>query len=392
MQNPNDPGLFTFRALAEQAQDPNSDAAQIMHHLQSNMEALNQLQQQFGNLQSMVQEQAQQAQAGPSNQPQAPLTSLQATVEALANSHLEQQQMQQGFQASIQHILERLTQRSSPGYSRNPIPQPLSTKFKGKDEELTFDEFKSKLQTTFLRFPDSLATDADKINYALQSMEGTPARYFAPYVNGDVPDEEGILESYARFLEVAEEIYGDKHLTDEVNHKLNRLRQNGTMTEYIANFRSLAARSRWNEPALLAKFKEGLSDDVKMLLAAQWHSLKSLRDAQSAATTAYQNLQAQQRFRARNSFSRSPHQQPPRRHPVVPTTSPAATAATSSTSMDLDAMRIKKLSYEEKQRRRAQNLCLYCGSADHYVNDCRAKKSAAPQIAVISVDSENLEA
>ncbi|KAI8347004.1 hypothetical protein B0O80DRAFT_502974 [Mortierella sp. GBAus27b] len=66
--------------------------------------------------------------------------------------------------------------------------------------------------------------------------------------------------------------------------------------------------------------------------------------------------------------------------------------ATPTTSMDLDAMRIRKLTLEEKQRRRAQNLCLYCGSSGHYVNGCRAKKSVSPQIAVVSVESENVEA
>jgi hypothetical protein len=381
MQNPNDnPGMYTFRALAEQAQDPNVDASQIMQHLQTNMEALNHLQQQFGSLQNMVQEQAQQSQQA--NQSQAPLTSLHTTLEALAASHLEQQQLQQGFQASIQHILERLTQRST-GHQRNPIPQPLSTKFKGKDEELTFDEFKSKLQTTFLRFPDSLAADTDKIHYALQSMEGTPARYFAPYVNGDIPDEDGILSSYEAFIKAAEDIYGDKHQVDEVNHKLTRLRQNGSMTDYIATFRSYAARSRWNEPALLARFKDGLSDEIKVMMSAQWHSMTTLRGAQTAATTAYQNLQVQQRLRTRHGLLRTPHQQQPPRRPVA---TPNPTPANPNT-MDLDAMRVRRISNEEKQRRREQNLCLYCGGRNHFVDACPAKK--APQLAVVSVDSEN---
>ena len=56
----------------------------------TNMAAMNQLQQQFGNLQNLVQEQAQQS--GQAPPPQAPITSFHATMEALANSHLEQQQ------------------------------------------------------------------------------------------------------------------------------------------------------------------------------------------------------------------------------------------------------------------------------------------------------------
>jgi citrate synthase len=55
----NEQGLYTFRALAEQAQDPNFDVAQVMHHLQANMAAMKKLRQQLGNLQNLVQEQAQ---------------------------------------------------------------------------------------------------------------------------------------------------------------------------------------------------------------------------------------------------------------------------------------------------------------------------------------------
>ncbi|KAF9351320.1 hypothetical protein BGX34_000651, partial [Mortierella sp. NVP85] len=312
---PNEPGLYTFHALADQAQDPNYDPAQVLHHLENNMAAMNHLQQQFGSLQAQLQEQ----QASQATHPQAPITSLHAAIEALANSHLEQQQMQQTFQAGVQSVLERLSQRASQS-PRFPVPLPLSTKFKGKDEELTFDEFKSKLQTAFTRFPESLAADTEKIHYALQSMEGTPARYFAPYVNEDIPDDDGILSSYESFIKTLDDIYGDKHHVDEVNHKLTRLRQTGSMTEYIASFRALAARSRWNEPALLSRFKDGLSDDTKLVMTAQWHSLTTLKGAQAAATTAYQNLQAQQRLRSRNGFFKSPQHQSPRR----PAPSPAA--------------------------------------------------------------------
>lgn len=373
---PNDQGLFTFHALAEQAQDPNYDPNQVLHHLETNMAAMNHLQQQFGSLQAQLQEQ----QANQAANPQAPITSLHAALEALATSHLEQQQMQQAFQAGVQNVLERLTQRATYG-PRSPVPLPLSTKFKGKDEELTFDEFRSKLQTTFARFPEALASDRERIHYALQSMEGTPARYFAPYVNEDIPDDDGILVSYETFIKTLEEIYGDKHHVDEVNYKLTRLRQNGSMTEYIAAFRALAARSRWNEPALLSRFKDGLSDEIKVMMTAQWHSLTTLKGAQAAATTAYQNLQVQQRLRSRHAFSRPSQQhQPPRR------SAPTPVVSAGPTPMDLDAMRVRKISAEEKQRRREQNLCLYCGGRNHFANDCPIKKT---QLAVVTMDSEN---
>jgi hypothetical protein len=123
------------------------------------MQAMAQLQQDFNALQAQMQEQA--------TGHQGPITSLHAAMETLATSHLEQQQMQQNFQTSIQHILGRLAQRT-PTVQRHPIPQPLSPKFKANNDELSFSDFKAKLHTVASRFPDSLSTDVERIQYALQ--------------------------------------------------------------------------------------------------------------------------------------------------------------------------------------------------------------------------------
>jgi hypothetical protein len=376
MNPPTDQELFTLRALAEMAQDPNSDAHQILQHMRTNVDAVNHMQQQLGSLQAQLQSQSQ-SQTGP-------ITSLSAAIEALAANNLEQQQLHQAQQASVALILERLSQRQSATH-RTPIPLPLPTKFKGLPDEMTFSEFKAKLHTAFLRFPDALSTDSEKINYAFQSMEGTPSRQLAPIVNGEISDDDGLLQSYDNLMSYLHEIYGDQHQLDEVTHKLIRLRQSSTMIEYITQFRTLSARTRWNEPAQLARFKDGLSDDIKTLLASQWHALTSLRDTMSAATTAYQNLQAQHRFRPRSAHTQSrPHQHQAPRRP--PTTTTAASPSSGPTPMDLDAMRFKKLTPAEKQHRRDNGLCLYCGDGDHFASACPKKST---RLAAVSFDSEN---
>ncbi len=379
----NEQELYTLRALAEQAQNPNADVQQIMQHLHANMEAMSNMQQQLGSLQATVHEQAQHQDSSTPNS--SPITSLTAAIQAMAAQQHEQQQIHQRYQHDLQQVLNGLAQRASPT-SRAPVPPPLSPKFKGTGE-FTFAEFSSKLVTMQSRYPDSLKTDVDKINYALQSLEGVPALYFAPYVNGQVNDDEDILTSYPTFLKVLDEMYGDQHNLDEVHHLLNRLRQSGPMTEYIAKFRSLSGRSGWNDVSLLSRFKEGLSDEIKSMLTPQWHTLTNLRLAQSAATSAYQNLQAQHKFRTRhNSFRPQYHPQSHRRHPApVVASSPATPAAT---AMDLDAMRVKHITADEKQRRRDNGLCLYCGGANHFASSCPVKRARLAQV-IVESDSEN---
>lgn len=361
--------LFTLRSLMEQASDPNSDPRVVLQHLAANVDALSQLRQQFASLQESLHQQQQQS---------APLLSLGAAVESLANQQREQMHLHNNFQASIQTVFERLQTRT--GHSRAPIPLPLNPKFKGTTEEFTFAEFRAKLSTVSDRFPESMSTDREKINYALQSMEGPPARFFAPYINGEVEDKEGFLDDYDLFMNTVDEFHGDRQEQDEVDYKLARLRQSGSMTDYISQFRTLSARSGWNDQALLARFKDGLSPEVKNILLAQWSKFRTVKDLQAAATSAYQNLQTYQRQRPRHDHKHQPFRRP--------TTNPINSPSANPNAMEVDVLRAKRLTPEEKQRRRDQGLCLYCGGKDHFANACPAKRTV--QASVISAgDSEN---
>src|SRR5690606_91248 len=142
--------------------------------------------QQVGSLQAQIQQlQAQQAHQA---DPNAPLVTLGAAIESLVAAQREQQQAQQAHQSSVQVFLERLSRRATQASPRSHVPMPHSTKFTGPEGDLSFVEFKAQLKTAVSRFPEALATDKDKINFALQSMSGAPVLYFAPYVNGDVTD------------------------------------------------------------------------------------------------------------------------------------------------------------------------------------------------------------
>jgi hypothetical protein len=43
--------------------------------------------------------------------------------------------------------------------------------------------------------------------------------------------------------------------------------------------------------------------------------------------------------------------------------------------MQIDATRYKCLTQEEKQRRRREGLCLYCGKPNHQAKDCTTKSN-----------------
>ncbi|KAF9342075.1 hypothetical protein BGX26_008441, partial [Mortierella sp. AD094] len=90
-------------------------------------------------------------------------------------------------------------------------------------------------------------------------------------------------------------------------------------------------------------------------MSSYWSTLKTLKDTMKKATIAYNNNRLTSTFK--HHHAPRPHHHAPRRPPVPP----ASTPAPEPSSMDLDSMRLRKITAEEKQRRRNEGLCLYCG-------------------------------
>jgi hypothetical protein len=229
-------GMYTLHNIAEQAENPDIDVRVVLQHLQSTMANVDALQQQM----AAVNEAARNA----------PSASFTEALQVLAESRADQQEYHRQFS----EIIATLAQRTP----NIPVPNALTTKFKGEPNGMSLFQFMSQLSTVFKRHPRSFVTDVDKINLALQSMDGTPAEYFAPYVIGRAEDTQGFLSSWLSFTDILNDLYGNHLHVDDVNNRLIRLRQNGTVSEYIAKFQPLASQSGWNEAALLARFKDGL--------------------------------------------------------------------------------------------------------------------------------------
>ncbi|CAG8470146.1 98_t:CDS:2 [Dentiscutata heterogama] len=56
--------------------------------------------------------------------------------------------------------------------------------------------------------------------------------------------------------------------------------------------------------------------------------------------------------------------------------------------MQIDTIRFKPLSEEEKKRHRTNNLCLYCGKLGHIIRNCSKKNNAPPRIGALVVTDE----
>ncbi|KAG0195330.1 Retrotransposon-derived protein peg10, partial [Mortierella sp. NVP41] len=272
-----------------------------------------------------------------------PLVTLTAALRSIVTGnqesrriHQENQRAQEAYQAGISNILNQLSARPTPSTSigRLPIPMPFTDKdkFKGAEGDLSFMVFKAQLQAQMSKFPHTFTTDTDRITYAFQCMTGSPAQYFAMLYNGQLSDTQGVMSNYNLFLETTDRMFGDQHNREECEHKLARLRQaNGPFHDYLIRFRELSSRTEWNDAALLARFKDGLSFEIKHALASQWSKFSTMEEAIAATNLAAQNLKTRELF-TRRGQQHQQHQPTPRHQQTVM----VSFAPSGPSPMDLD--------------------------------------------------------
>ena len=146
-----------------------------------------------------------------------------------------------------------------------------------------------------------------------------------------------------------------------------------------SDFRLLASDIPWDEEALMDQFRYGLRNDVKDLLLTFHEDLKSLTEAISRAVRCDNRLferrserQQMTRFRSEQTYASvvaSPHSSPMQTPNPIPFGGP--------TPMEIDAARRRgPLSGAEKQRRRTNQLCLYCGGLGHTLSSSTTDKTS----------------
>ncbi|KAK3518834.1 hypothetical protein QTP70_014909 [Hemibagrus guttatus] len=113
--------------------------------------------------------------------------------------------------------------------------------------------------------PHLYPTERSKVAFIITQLRGQALLWAESLWSQDSP----VVQSYARFVEHFKEVFGKPSWDSSVGEELCKLRQGKLMvTEYAIQFRTLAAKSGWNEQALLAAYRQGLNPQVRLHLAA----------------------------------------------------------------------------------------------------------------------------
>ncbi|KAK3508689.1 hypothetical protein QTP70_004203 [Hemibagrus guttatus] len=171
-------------------------------------------------------------------------------------------------------------------------------------------------------------TEWSKVAFVITQLRGQALLWAESLWSQDSP----VTQSYAGFVEHFKEVFRKPSWDSSVGEELCKLRQGKLMvTEYAIQFRTLAAKSGWNEQALLAAYRQGLSPQ-----------------------SCVHRSQDQSR----------PYNRRDRPEPVSP---PEPAPEPAPEPMQLETTHLNPA---ERQRRLTQSLCLYCGDPGHALPAC----------------------
>ncbi|KAK3538694.1 hypothetical protein QTP86_013036 [Hemibagrus guttatus] len=176
--------------------------------------------------------------------------------------------------------------------------------------------------------PHLYPTERSKVAFVITQLCGQALLRAESLWSQDSP----VTQSYAGFVEHFKEVFEKPSCDSSVREELCKLQQGTLMvTEYAIQFRTLAAKSGWNEQALLAAYRQGLSPQ-----------------------SCVHRYQDQSR-----PYNRRDQTEPV--SPPEPAPEPALEPMQRGTT---------HLNPAERQRRLTQSLCLYCGDPGHALPAC----------------------
>jgi hypothetical protein len=243
----------------------------------------------------------------------------------------------------------------------------LPSKFDGTRSNCR--NFINQVSLIFQLQPQRYPNDKTKTCFIGTLLSGTALSWFSPLLEKDSP----LLSDLSLFFQEFQQAFGDFDRATTAANELRSLRQGSqSASEYAAKFRQISVDLQWGEAALIDQFRRGLRDDVKDLLLTM-PIPSSLQEA-VAFSVRCDNRLSERKLEKRIGFGNYQQYNSGNNNGPAP--------------MEIDATKQnaptfhRKLSNEEKARRRSLNLCLYCGGPGHIAEHCKVKKTGQGKASV----------
>jgi hypothetical protein len=224
----------------------------------------------------------------------------------------------------------------------------------------------------FLSQPATYGTDSAKVAFIISFLRGPAFEWVSPYLEVD----DDCLHHFDSFLELFNTSFSDIDRKTEVAKQLTDIKQ-GTRgaSTLVSDFHRLAVESKWPDAALIQLFYNALNSNLKDEIC-RFDRPDNIEEFYKLAVR-LDNRLTERRNERKGDIERAPFKTLPKKDPnamVIGTTQVQANKLEESS--DSDSRSIKRgLTKEERQFRKENNLCAYCGSDEHGINDCLKRKN-----------------
>jgi len=226
-----------------------------------------------------------------------------------------------------------------------------------------------------------LNNDKNKVSLVISRLRGRAATW-AHALRRTNPANPTFL-SWFQFRALMNSLFEDTYYLEQIHHDFHALKQKGSARNFSIEFKTFASILQLNEGTMISEYKEKLKDTVQQGIAYTT-GITSFELLVAKSIEIDQVLYKIAKASAKKDES---HAQKPISRDSTPSQSKNSSSPSHSkhsTQQNASAPRSAPhpshphgpLSQEERARREANHLCMYCGDGDHQIQDCPRLRSA----------------
>ncbi|KAJ1105074.1 hypothetical protein NDU88_002482 [Pleurodeles waltl] len=230
----------------------------------------------------------------------------------------------------------------NPALSKQPPPERFS------GDPLKAQSFLVQVELHFTCRPNTFPDAQSKVAFVLSYLSGDAATWAIPLVHKNSP----LLYNWRNSVCEFERVFDRRTVTQSADHELLDLRQgNQDLLSYLANFNRLAAETSWPEEKQPVLFYKGLKEELKDILAQIDPQPTDCQELINLVLRLDHRLAERKGTRKKiEKYSWRVHDNRDSRTPKERTPEP----------MEIGTIR-RPLTKDEKDLRRKNIQCLYCG-------------------------------
>lgn len=243
------------------------------------------------------------------------------------------------------------------------LPVPLAPPERFSGEAKRFQTFFTQCELHFLSRPEVFSSDMSKITFMISYLSGEAASWAGVLVK----QKDLALYDFKLFKEEFSKLFDKRQESLQVDGELLELKQgNRELVSYITQFKTLVVESNWPEEKRASLFYRGLRDELKDALSGVVNRPTSC-DALMDLVVQLDFRLYERRLERRRGDNKQENKSNPRfDRPRLEFVNRDFRSKNSESSGRIRG----PLSKEERDRRRNNNLCLYCGRSGHFLGNC----------------------